>query len=201
MCVSNFVNSHQIFISYLISNFSSVTDQNELLNISDSIQLKKFYLENLKKDNVLDTIMKDLNEKVFLNIKKKDTVTLDEMQSIAVKFFSILKINEEGYYVGKICIDPTFIMNTEPFRKPFVEAFCFSTISKYLNDNEINLYDEFVKTVKEIYTINLGINNTEKLLRAQGALYILMKRNEKLKTALLNEYHNQSALLPFVLKN
>ncbi|GIV26931.1 MAG: hypothetical protein KatS3mg027_0745 [Bacteroidia bacterium] len=198
-CVSEFINNNQKFLSYLLTNFSSTVNRKDFLSISDSVQLKRSFIEHLKKDSIFNPLMQELNDKSILKIKKKDTVTMNEILSIAVKFFSIQNINEEGYYLGKICIDPRFLINTEPIRKPFIEAFCFSTVFKYLDDENIKLYDEFIKAIKEIYTINLGNNNSEKLLRAQGALYILMKQNEKLKKSVKKEYELQKDYLPFIL--
>ena len=52
---------------------------------------------------------------------------------------------------------------------------------------------------KELYKINLGIENDDRLLRAQGAMYMFMRNNEILKELLLFEYENKKEYLPFVL--
>lgn len=54
--------------------------------------------------------------------------------------------------------------------------------------------------MEELYEINLGIENNDRLLRAQGALYMFMRNNEVLKELLLFEYENKKEYLPFVLK-
>ena len=61
------------------------------------------------------------------------------------------------------------------------------------------MYNEFVKGIKELYKINLGIENDDRLLRAQGAMYMFMRNNEILKELLLFEYENKKEYLPFVL--
>ena len=66
-------------------------------------------------------------------------------------------------------------------------------------NTEFNMYNEFVKGIKELYKVNLGTNNEEKLLRAQGAIFLLMRNNEVLKRMLKAEYDNQKEYLPFVL--
>jgi hypothetical protein len=61
------------------------------------------------------------------------------------------------------------------------------------------MYDEFVKAIKELYKVNLGIDKNEKLLRAQGAIFLLMRNNENLKKMLKAEYKKQEDYLPFIL--
>jgi len=61
------------------------------------------------------------------------------------------------------------------------------------------MYDEFVKAMKELYKLNLGNEKEEKVLRAQGAMFILMRNNENLRKMLKSEYIKQKEFLPFVL--
>jgi len=103
-------------------------------------------------------------------------------------------------YVGKVCAGLNDIETTEKARNPFIEAFCFSSISKHYNSEEFSMYNEFVNAIKELYNVNLGIDNDEKLLRAQGAMYFLMRANENLRKMLASEYHRNKELLPFVIK-
>jgi len=124
---------------------------------------------------------------------------MDQLLNVAVKYFSILKVNEEGHYVGKVCVGLNDIKKTEPVRKPFVEAFSFSSIMTHYQGEEFSMYDEFVKALKELYTVNLGIDKDEKLLRAQGAIFMLMRNSENLKIMLKTEYERQKEFLPFIL--
>ena len=61
------------------------------------------------------------------------------------------------------------------------------------------MYEEFVNAIKELNTINLGIEEGEKLLRAQGAMFVIMKNNDKLRKMLQVEYEKQKEYLPFIL--
>ena len=130
----------------------------------------------------------------------KDTITIDELLNIAVKYFSINQINEDGYYIGKVCGGQNILSKTETERNPSVEEFCVSSIVKHYQSQEFSMYDEFVKAIKELYKVNLGIDKNERLLRAQGAMCLLMKMNENLKDMLLKEYERNKDNLPFVLK-
>ncbi len=70
---------------------------------------------------------------------------------------------------------------------------------KNLTNEDYNLYGDFVSFVKNIYTLNLGTEKNEKLLRAQGAIFMAMRENSKLKDMLINEYEKKQAYLPFKL--
>jgi len=64
------------------------------------------------------------------------------------------------------------------------------------------MYDKLVKGVKgvkEVYKINLGIDTDDRLLRAQGALYMYMRKNKALTELLLSEYKKRKEFLPFVI--
>ena len=113
-----------------------------------------------------------------------DTISLDKLLNIAVKYFFIRDINPNGYYIIKLCGGINGIKQTEIERNLKLETFCFTVISSNFEDGQYNLYDEFVKGVKEVYKLNLGIEKEERLLRAQGALYMYMRNNETLKKLL-----------------
>lgn len=194
-----------IYIDYLLTNFSSFQNEKKLLEIEDSTTLQKEYIANLQKDSLFNSTMNELYDKSFGKSKPRDTVTMNELLNIAVKFFLIMNINDKGSYIGKVCIGINGIKSTLEIRKPLIEAFCYASIynNYFWNNyqgNEINLYDEFVKAIKEIYKLDLGTDKNEKLLRAQGAVFIIMRNNENLKKVLTREYEKYRDFLPFILK-
>lgn len=198
-CFSDLVNHNLSFMDYLLTNFSSNENYQNLLQISDSITLRKTYLNDLKQDTLFNSVMLDLvNKSINKNITK-DSLSMDKILNIAVKYFSILRITNEGNYVGKVCVGLNDIKATEIERNPFIEAFCFASIVENYENEEFSMYDEFVKAIKELYKVNLGIDNNEKRLRAQGAMYMLMRNSEKLQQMLKVEYERQKDYLPFVL--
>jgi hypothetical protein len=198
-CFSDLINNNVTFIDYLLTNFSSNSNHQNLLQLTDSITLRKAYFADLKKDSLFNAVMSDLVSKTIDKKIPKDTVSMDQLLNVAVKYFSIMRLNGEGHYVGKVCVGLNDIKKTEPERKPFIEAFSFSSILKHYQSEEYSMYDEFVKALKELYTVNLGIDNQERLLRAQGAMYLLMRNNENLKNMLKSEYEKQKDYLPFLL--
>lgn len=68
-----------------------------------------------------------------------------------------------------------------------------------LRGGDFNIYEEFINVVKELYLVNLGIDDNENLLRAQGATFMLMRNNENLRKMLKADYENQKEFLPFVV--
>jgi len=198
-CFSDLVNNNPVFIDYLLTNFSSNAYYQNLLELNDSIALRHNYFSELKKDSLFNSVMDDLVAKTIDKTIPKDTISMDELLNVAVKYFSIMRVTSQGDYVGKVCVGLNDIKKTESDRKPFIEAFSFSSILKHYQSEEFSMYDEFVKSLKELYTVNLGIDKDENLLRAQGAMFLLMRNNENLKKMLKREYDKQQEYLPFVL--
>ncbi len=199
-CYAEVVNSNLASIDYLLTNFSSNANYQALLGITDSLALQREFIRSLQLDSTFNAVMADMVLKTVGAPHVKDTITNDQLLSIAVKFFSIIRINEDGNYVGKVCVGLNDIKSTEKIRLPHVEAFCFSSILKNYQGDEYNMYDEFVKAIKQLYKVNLGIDRHENLLRAQGAMFLQMKLNPHLSDMLLHEYEMNQQYLPFVLK-
>lgn len=198
-CFSNLVNSNRMYIDYLLTNFSSHSNYEVLLSITDSSTLQKIYIKQLQEDSLFNSVMSDLVAKTIEKQLSKDTISMDKLLNIAVKYFSILRINEDGYYVGKVCVGLNLVEKTEKDRQPQMEAFSFSSILKNYQSEEFSMYDEFVKAIKELNKVNLGIDKEERLLRAQGAIFLLMRNNVNLRKMLKSEYEKNIDNLPFVL--
>lgn len=199
-CFSELVNANGTYLSYLQKNFSDYSNRDELRAIGDSIALQQVFIQQLKRDATFNATMNRLAEKITDPTHfEPDTLALDEVLNIAVKFFTIKRITEEGYYSAKVCAGINGIKLTEPERKPHIEAFCFSAIITDVITPKFNIYDAFVVEIKKLYKVNLGIDKEERLLRAQGAIFMLMRENETLKELLLFEYEQKKRFLPFVL--
>ncbi len=125
---------------------------------------------------------------------------MDELLDVAVKFFSVkAKPNSPSTYGAGLCIGTAAHAYTQPHRDKKLEAFCAGAIFEHSEDREYNLHAELIETVKEIGKLNLGLNEEERQLRAEGVLYALMRQNLKLREALLVEYEKQKHMLHFYL--
>lgn len=200
-CFSDLVTSNSMLIDYILTNFSSDVNHQHILVLTDSLEMKNKFFNDLRNDSLFNSVMTDLLSKTIDKKIPKDTISMDKLLNVAVKFFSIRKLTDEGDYVGKVCVGLNDIKKTESKRKPFIEAFSFSSILKHYQSEEYSLYDEFVMAIKELYKVNLGIDKDEKLLRAQGAVFLLMRNNEYLKKMLKSEYQKQKDYLPFILSD
>lgn len=199
-CFSGLVNNNREYIDYLRTHFSDDSNYDKLMAISDTIELQAEFIKSLEKDSAFNSEMKKLTKKITDKSNYvPDTVSIDKLLNIAVKYFMIMEIDKDGNYVGKICTGINGLADTENKRYPQVEAFCFSTIVNNYQGEQFNMYNEFVKGIRELYKIHLGIEDSERLLRAQGAMYMIMRHNEALKELLLLEYENKKEYLPFVL--
>jgi len=171
----------------------------EYEGVEDSIEYNQIFKNKLNEDSLFNFqkhyTLSILNKDVEF---KLDTFTLDEVLNIAVKYFSINNINEKGHYLGRVCGGLNSLSETESDRNVYLESFCFNSILKNYY-GELSLYDEFVKSIKELYKINLGIDEKDRLLRAQGAMYMLMRKNQILKEVLIKEFKNYKNILPFVV--
>ena len=193
------LNRNIMFFNYLLSNYTGFQDDQYLLRLEDSSQIRPSYYSALRSDTLFTNLIIELENKVLNKNMRKDTISIDYLLNIAVKYFSIMKINEMDNYIGKVCAGLNDITKTELVRNPFVEAFAFSSILKHYQSDEFSLYNEFVNALKELYTLNLGIKNSERLLRAQGAMYAIMKNNTILRKMLGIEYERHKMYLPFIL--
>ena len=189
------------YVTHLLTNFSTRAHDALLLQINDSLTLQKEYIKVLAKDTLFNRVMIDLISKTVDKSIAKDSISMDDLLNIAVKYFSVFKINHEGHYVGFVCGGHNDIEKTEKYRRPQLEAFCFSSIAENMEGEKFNMYNEFVKALKELYKVNLGVDDNERLLRAQGAMFLLMRNNDSLKKMLKAEYEKNKDMLPFILKD
>ena len=185
-CFSDLVNHNGEYIDYLRVHFSDNSNYKDLMSINDTVKLQHEFIKSLEKDSAFNHEMRKLTEKITNKLNYvPDTVSMNELINIAVKYFSIVRINKNGDYVGKVCVGVNGLIQTEKERFPQVEAFCFSTILNNYKGEQFNMYNEFVRGIKELYKMNLGLENEDRLLRAQGAMYMFMRNNETLKMVLL----------------
>jgi hypothetical protein len=139
--------------------------------------------------------MKGYVDRVLKRGSAKDTVSMDGLLNVGVKFFALNNISDDGKYNVNICIGKNDIKKTQVHAEPYVEAFCFSAI---FADTEA-MIEEFRSAIAKVKKVDLGNDPKERLLRAQGAIYLLMRENEVLRTRLRSEYERWKEQLPFVL--
>jgi len=199
LCYAEAVNEMPDFFDYFKTNFSDDSLYQDLDLSKDSVSLNQAYRKIVNSDDELGGKLQEFALKTY-GTMAKDTVLFDEIIDVAVKFFSIKEINEKGRYVGKVCVGINQIEATMDPRKPLLEAFAFSAIMYDLKNLSPNLMDEFEKEVRQLYNLKLGVDQEERLLRAQGAIFMAMKNNGRLGGILAAHYAEHQAHLPFVIR-
>jgi hypothetical protein len=194
------VNNNKILLKYWLTNFVDHEAFHQLKSIEGEEELQQEFVAFLKKDTLFNPLMVRFSEKALNPHFVADTVSMDELLNVAVKYFNILGITEEGYYKGKVCAGVNGITSTLPQRKPELEAFCFSAILQNHKGDQFNMHQEFVAAIRELYKQELGVDREARLLRAQGAMFSLMRNNEQLREMLISEYELKKDFLPFVLE-
>ena len=199
-CFANYVNRNSFPLYSLWCECCPSYKQDNLIQIEDSLALQSAFTAVLQNDSVFNSTMQEITAKVIDKTIPKDTITMNTLLNTAVKYFYVLKITEDGYYVGKVCGGLNGIAETETIRKPFIETFALASIIEHYTDEEYNMYNELVNVTSELYKINLGLDNKERLLRARGAVFMQMFYNQKLRDMLRYEYEQQKEYLTFVLR-
>lgn len=198
-CFSDLVSDNTMFIYYLVSGFTSDANHEALMEITDDAALQQAYFADLSVDTMFNSIMKTWVEKAIDHSLPKDTISMDALMNVAVKFFSVIRVMDDGTFIGKVGAGLYDIKKTLSKRAPFLEAFVWTSISANQDNQAYQLNEEFNKAIQALYKIELGIDPTERVFRAQGAMYFIMKDNVHLRDMLKDEYKKHEKFLPFVL--
>lgn len=199
-CASSIIDENLRTLDYVLVNFTGRLDYKVFKMISDSVVLQEKYIRVLEKDSLFTAVLNDFSVKVIDKTQVKDTVSMNQLMNMAVKFFSITRINEDDNYVGRVCVGSNSIEDTEPNRHAFAEAFCFVSIFENYEGERYNMSKEFIDVLWVLKDMNLGINRDERLLRAQGAMFVMMMKNQNLSNMLEQSFEEKKEFLPFVLK-
>ena len=130
----------------------------------------------------------------------KKIITADELIRVAVRFFYPLHILESGKIQSRICVGSTGLNDFEGERNVSVEAFCFETIFKELGSRQYGILDEYTSIIKQAKNLQLSTDAQTKLSRVQGAAWVLLSVNPKLKELLSSAYQKKKHTLPFVVE-
>ncbi len=197
---SGIINPNIQNIDYLYTHFMN-KDVSHIVNEPDSLNRHKKLIYLLKNDSLFNSLMYEYFS-VMLNSNnyKKDTFSISFTMNIASKFFYLHGLDKNKNYMAHICIGVNAIKITEPQRYPLLEAFVYSYIMNNIYNEDLPLMQMMTDNIKKIYAFNLGENDNENILRAQGILFYMMYSNENLRKAIIDEYSKQKDLLPFVIK-
>lgn len=192
---------YKLYIGYVYTHFTDKANKKGGIidDASEKEVIFETYRNRLKKDTLFVNTLQQISDNSAKAIQDKPVYNFDAILDIAVKFIKITDSNEEGNYALKVCVGVNDLDKTQPKRFADIEAFCFKAIFEaYADENEV-LKNEIIGEFHKIISLNMGADKEERILRAQGALIVLMSQNEVLKSVLLREYESLKEILPFAV--
>jgi len=192
------INGQPSFWDFILVNYTERLDYDALAQIKDTVVVQQKVIQHLEQDKPFGLLLQTYEAKVWSHTQAKDTVSMNDILNVAVKFFNLTGVTPAGYS-SRICVGINALKYTEKKRSPYLEAFAFDAIINNLNSETYPFYDDFVRSVHQVYKLNLGIDEQEQLLRAQGALFIQMLQSAALQKLLQEEYERKKEILPFYL--
>ncbi|MDI6403018.1 hypothetical protein QLX67_13510, partial [Balneolaceae bacterium ANBcel3] len=196
-CVKDLVNNNTMYFDYLLAHFITRENYSDLVSMEDPVEIQSEFQNHLKNEHHFNSIMTELADKTINNKLEKDSVRIDYVLNVALKYFAITNILEDGQFMLRVCIGANLIRATEPEINPHIEAFTYSAVMKNFLDGSYNLREDLGSSLRNLYTLNLGTEPNDILLRAQGALFMAMRENSRLKELLIDEYSANKEFLPF----
>lgn len=191
--------SYSNYIFYNFKNSNNISGR-----VVKDLSLKeedfKIYRNNLKQDTLFVNTLQQVSNNSLKKIEDKPSYDFDEVMNIACKFVKITGLNKNDNYVLKVCVGVNDLENTESKRDAGIEAFCFKSIFDAYVDSSVGLKDEIINEFQKITPISMGIKKEEKILRAQGALYVLIYNNKTFRDVLMKSYEANKNILPFAIK-
>lgn len=194
------VNEQSFFWDFLTTNYIARLDYDSLAKEMDTVIVQQKVMYHIQQDDTFIALVDNYQAKVIDHSQAKDTVTINDILNVAVKFFNLTGITEEGAYSAKICVGIHALQQTEKTRTPYLEAFAFDAIINNLASETYPFYTYFRESIYKVYKLNLGVDKQEQLLRAQGAIFVQMLQSPELKQLLQDEYERKKEILPFILR-
>ncbi len=198
-CYASLVQGRHLFFDYLLIHATAPDFYKRLEAVKDPAHLRTTAVQLLQQDTLFSNTLNRLIACTIAGTKPKDTLDLEDVLDVAVKFFNIDGISKAGGYKSHVCVGLNGIKETMKKRNLPLEAFCINAImGRYQSEEEDSLRNEFTANAQAMASVSLGTDSTAQLHRAQGAVYLLMWRSELLRRTLREAYEAQKAVLPFV---
>jgi hypothetical protein len=127
------------------------------------------------------------------------TVSFQRVLDVAARFFYPDAILPNGRIQSHICVGINGIVDMEQGRDLAVEAFAYASIFHDLLTPRFHVEADFAEASRLINAMDLSTNPSTRLQRAQGVMWGIMVRSEKLRQVLVAEYERARTYLPFRL--
>ena len=207
--LSSFVKENYWLLHYLQLNAARIDGKAEAALTGEPDTLSHFYHSSLMNDEEFNAHVLPLvsNYLASRGMKlsgyvphDKNVLTLDDLIRVAVRFFYPNGVAKDGRIHWQICVGINGLKDFETERNLTVEAFCYDTIFTTLNSPQRPILDQFKEMIEEVKGLQLSTDDETKIARAQGAVWILLSKNETLKEMLLSAYSRKKDILSFVIE-
>ncbi len=207
--LADFVNDNHWLLDYLQNHGTGVEPQALYALIEEPERLKEYYHSALVEDESFNALLLPLVSRYlqgrggslvgFDATNDKRPIALDELLSIAVRFFYPDGLSENGLIRSRICTGINGLRDFEGQRDLAVEAFSFETIFTELRSSKYRILDQYKELMGKISSLQLSTETEIKITRAQGAAWALLSANASLREMLLSAYEKKKEMLPFVV--
>jgi PAS domain-containing protein len=125
------------------------------------------------------------------------SVTEQKLQRLAVRFFYPDAVSEDGRLTGHICVGLNGLEDFDWDRDVLIEAFVYSTIFRALREEKYGLAEEFRTALEAADNLALSVDEETRIVRAQGAVWTILARNDNIRKMLRESYEPRKAYVSF----
>ena len=125
------------------------------------------------------------------------SITENELQRLAVRFFYPDAVTEDGKLAGHICVGINGLEDLGGDRDILVEAFVYATIFRALREEEYGLEEEFRTALEAAQNLALSVDEETRITRAQGAVWAVLARSDNIRKMLRESYELRKGYAPF----
>ncbi len=197
----SFINDNNLILDYLLENQLQINYDTLKILVNDREKLKSYFKNSINSDtSFCNNVIVLANNYINKNIRDIDSIEYSSIANLAVRFYYPIVITENDKINTKICVGIHGLKDYGGKRDYIKEAFAFSVIFSQLQENNEELYHEYIKTLKEVKDMYLSSDRDTKLKRIQGAVWALLLHNKLLRKAIYSEYNKKKSYLPFYIK-
>ena len=200
--LKKFVEQYQGYIGMMKDEYITV-NSDEFKLVKDSVKLQRKFGEKLQEDPLFNQYFLPLIATYYQSQGytitgynfDKPTYTFNQMVNVMVKYYEVTGIDSRGNFSTRLGISDNGLVNTVDTRRPLIESYCLYIIRQ----NKYKAYKALEDAKKVVISLELGLRDSDKIKRAEGAIYALLSQDEDLRTLLKDDYEKNAKGLPFVI--
>lgn len=201
--LASFVEQYQGYIGMMKDEYITV-NSDEFKLVKDSVKLQRKFGQKLQEDPLFNQYFLPLIATYYqsqgytitgYNFEKPSYI-FEEMVNVMVKYYEVTGVDSRGNYSTRLGVSDNGLVNTVDARRPLIESYCLYIIRQ----NKYKAYQALENAKKIIAKLELGLRDSDKVKRAEGAIYALLSQDESLRTLLKEDYEKNAKGLPFVVE-